>query len=70
MSDDDDFSGVVPRDCAACGQPIPLTRLLYVPNTLYCVGCVDAHGPKVKHDPNELCAKASQSCQNGFAPKD
>jgi hypothetical protein len=70
IDDDDSLAGVQPRDCAACGKAIPLARLAYIPNTLYCVGCVDTHGPKVVHDPNEICAKASQSCQNGFAPKD
>lgn len=70
MNEDDDLSSVVPRDCIACGCAIPLARLAYIPHTRHCVNCVDTHGPRVVHDPNEICAKASQSCQNGFAPKD
>lgn len=68
--EDEDYSNVAPRDCIVCGSSIPLARLAYIPDTQHCVGCVDKHGPKRVHDPNELCAKASTSCQNGFAPKD
>jgi hypothetical protein len=58
------------RNCCVCGEPIAAARLEYLPDTQHCVKCVDAHGPKVVHDPDELCAKPSLSCQNGFAPKD
>lgn len=66
---DEDFSHVVPKDCVACGKPIPLARLDVLPLTAYCVSCTDANSPKVVHDPEVLCAKSSQSSQNGFAPK-
>lgn len=56
------------RDCIACGSPICAERLYFLPRTCYCTNCVDKYGLKVVHDANELCAKASQSCQNGFAP--
>ena len=56
--------------CVVCGDTIPPERLEFMPNTRHCIKCVDEHGPRVHHDPNELCAKASQSCQNGFAPKE
>lgn len=54
--------------CRRCRQPIPPERLEAVPSTEYCVACVDKHGPQVVHDPEVLVAKASVSCQNGFAP--
>lgn len=67
--DDEDYSHVTPKDCAACGQPIPLVRLDILPNTTFCVACTDKNSPKVVHDPEVLCSKASPSGQNGFAPK-
>jgi len=63
-------NGVIPQQCAVCGDDIPLARLEFMPHTKHCVKCADVYGPKVYHDPNALCAKASQSCQNGFAPND
>jgi len=57
-------------NCENCGNEIPEARLEYMPNTRHCVNCADEHGPQIRHDPNEICAKASQSCQNGFAPKE
>jgi len=70
MNDQEDYSHITTKNCTACNNPIPLERLAYIPNTNYCVNCTDTHTPTKTHDPNELCAKASQSCQNGFAPKD
>lgn len=69
FDDDEDLSHIQPRDCAACGKPIPLLRLSILPKTHHCVACTDKYGPKVFHDPEILCAKASPSGQNGFAPK-
>ena len=70
FDDDEDLSHIQPRDCAACGKPIPLLRLSILPKTHHCVACTDKYGPKVVLDPNEICARASQSCQNGFAADD
>lgn len=69
MMDDEDYSHIVPRNCSHCNNPIPLARLDALPDTRYCTNCVDAHGPRVYHDPEVLCAKSSPSGQNGFAPK-
>lgn len=66
----EDYSHVQPKNCIHCKSPIPLARLDALPKTNHCMGCTDAHGPVVIHDPNELCARASQSSQNGFASKD
>lgn len=55
--------------CLACGQEIPAERLEAVPGTVYCVKCVDKHGPKKVWDPEVVCAKASPGGQNGFSPK-
>ena len=58
------------KSCKHCGEVIPSERIEVLPNTEHCIECVDKHGPKKRWDPNEVCAKASQSSQNGFAPKD
>lgn len=55
--------------CEDCHQEIAPERLEYLPNTKYCVKCAVNHPPPTP-DPNILCAKASASCSNGFAPKD
>ena len=64
------YPNVTPRNCIICGSSIPLARLDIIPDTQYCTGCVDRHGPKKVHDPNVICAKASLSGSNGFSPKD
>lgn len=58
------------RLCVVCGARIPQARVDILPNTKHCVKCVDEHGPKKVHDPDEICAKSSLSCQNGFAGDD
>ena len=57
-------------DCLHCGKPIPAERLELLPGTVYCVSCVDKHGPKKTYDPYEVCAQPSLSCQNGFSKAD
>ncbi|MFA5766403.1 MAG: TraR/DksA C4-type zinc finger protein [Candidatus Paceibacterota bacterium] len=57
------------KHCEDCGEIIPAERLEALPNTQYCVKCAVNH-PLPIPDPEILCAKASLSCQNGFAPKD
>jgi len=70
MEDDEDYSHVTPKNCKACGDKIPLARLDALPKTQFCVKCTDGNtAPKV-YDPEVYCAKASQSCSNGFAPSD
>lgn len=61
---------IVVRECLACKRMIDPERLEYLPHTVYCTACSAKNPTPPRHDPNELCAKASQSCQNGFAPKD
>ena len=56
--------------CQHCGEAIPAERLEALPGTIYCVKCVDKHGPKKVYDPYELCAQPSLSCQNGFSRSD
>jgi len=55
--------------CDDCGEIIPKERLEALPHTRYCVKCAVNHPPPTP-DPNVLCAKASVSCQNGFAPNE
>ncbi len=31
------------KNCSDCGNPIPAARLKSVPDTSYCVKCVDKH---------------------------
>ena len=70
MENTEDYSHVVPRNCRVCGNPISLERLDALPTTAFCVQCSTGHAPKVVHDPEVLCLKASISCGNGFASKD
>ena len=67
---EEDLSHVTPRDCAACGRAIPLARLDALPNTRLCIHCGGHQADRVVHDPETLCAKSSQSSQNGFAKSD
>ena len=67
--EEEDLSGVTPRDCQACGEPIALLRLYYYSDSRCCVKCVDKHGPQRVNDPEVLCAKASPSGANGFSSK-
>lgn len=55
--------------CEACGAVIPEKRLKAVPNTKYCVKCVDNFIENTV-DPDEVCAKSSVSGRNGFAASD
>ena len=56
-------------NCKKCGEPIPKERLEVVPNTEHCIKCVDDNGPQKVYNPDEICAKASPSGQNGWSPK-
>lgn len=56
--------------CEVCEKPIPKMRLQALPNTTFCVKCVDKHAPKVVHNPDDICARASDSARNGFAADD
>ena len=56
------------RKCDNCHKDIDHERLEALPNTRHCTDCVDKHGPKRVHDPEELCAKSSPSGQNGWSP--
>jgi RNA polymerase-binding transcription factor DksA len=67
MMDDEDYTHIEPRDCSMCGNPIPLARLDVLPNTKLCTPCGGVQAEKVVHDPNEMCAKASPSGQNGWS---
>lgn len=55
------------RNCDDCGKVIPKERVEALPNVRYCVGCAVDH-PEPPRDPEVVCARASESCQNGFAP--
>ncbi len=61
---------IVIRECLACKKMIDPERLEYLPSTVYCTLCAAKYPSLPRHDPNVLCVKASQSCQNGFAPND
>lgn len=58
------------RDCFYCGVQIPPGRLEVLPDTYKCVKCASSYPEPNRHDPNEICAKASPSGQNGFSAKD
>lgn len=62
------MSEVKDRHCFSCNCVIPPERIEALPDTAYCVRCAGRNPPRVYHDPEIICAKASQSCQNGFAP--
>lgn len=67
--DDVDLTHIKPRNCEACGQLIPAYRIFCVPDTPHCVKCAEEFGPTRVIDPEEVCAKASPSGQNGFSPR-
>jgi len=56
-------------NCRICKGEIPAERLDAIPSTTLCVDCSVGNPPKVVHDPDELCAKASPSGANGWSPK-
>lgn len=56
--------------CEVCGRAIPAVRLELLPDTTFCVKCSAEHAPIRVYDPEEICAKPSLSCANGFAPSD
>lgn len=53
----------------ACGKLIPAERLEVLPDTVWCVTCAAGHPPLLP-SADDVCAKASISCQNGFAPNE
>lgn len=65
--------------CSSCGCLIPAERVEFllenaggksgVPLHMFKLTCVNCSTEGLRHDPNEVCAKASPSGQNGFAPK-
>lgn len=57
-------------NCIICQQPIPTERLEALPNTRLCVSCASKRPEPARFDPNEVCAKASLSARNGFAPNE
>ncbi len=66
VDNEEDYSHITPRDCI-CGAPISIERLDALPRTAWCSSCAKHNPPKTVHDPNEICLRASASCQNGFA---
>lgn len=64
----EDYSHVVPKNCSRCRGPISLDRLDALPNTPFCVRCVDGAAPQIIRSAEALCAKASPSGQNGWSP--
>lgn len=36
------------RICQSCGKEVPKERIDAIPDTVYCVKCVDQHGPRYK----------------------
>lgn len=67
----DDLQARMPsnRDCFYCGVNIPMGRLEVLPETYKCVRCAGRYPEPNRHDPNEICAKASEGGQNGFSRK-
>ncbi len=57
------------RTCFYCGAVIPPGRLEVLPDTFKCVKCAAAYPEPRRHDPNEICARASEGGQNGWSPK-
>ncbi len=56
-------------NCEICDKKIPKERLKALPYTKKCVGCAAKFPDPPWHDPDEVCAKASPSGQNGFSEK-
>lgn len=56
--------------CATCPKEIEPERVEFLPHTRICSICARTRPEPARHDPNEVCAKASLSCSNGFAPND
>jgi RNA polymerase-binding transcription factor DksA len=56
------------QPCSTCTSTIPYERILAITGVRHCVTCA-AKYPPPPPDPNVLCARASESGQNGFAPK-
>ncbi len=56
--------------CRICGSEIPKERLEALPGTTLCVNCAAKNPEPLRHDPNEVCARASGTGRNGFAPND
>ncbi len=54
--------------CITCEKPIPAERLEAFPEAVRCVRCATLHPEPPRFDPNEVCAKASPSGQNGWSP--
>ncbi len=57
--------------CVDCGKAIPKERLKIVPETRQCVGCAGTK-PRIDYykDPEDWCAKSSDTARNGFAKND
>jgi hypothetical protein len=56
--------------CSQCGGGIDPERLEVLPKTTLCTNCARKNPEPPRHDPNVVCAKASGSGRNGFAPND
>lgn len=57
-------------NCSKCGGVIDPERLEALPDTRLCIDCARANPEGLRHDPNEVCARASPSGQNGWSPSD
>ncbi len=55
-------------NCEHCEIKIPVERLEVLPFTTKCVKCAAKYPDEPLHDPNDVCAVASDTGRNGFAP--
>ncbi len=64
-------AAITKRRCIDCGNLIKKGRIEALPKTVQCVDCA-AKSPRevVYLDPDELCAKASETARNGFGKSD
>jgi len=53
--------------CQECNKTIPKERLEVLPHTTMCVRCAAENPEPPRHDPNEVCDRASDVGRNGFA---
>ncbi len=56
------------RKCSTCGVEIPAERIEILPEATRCVKCAAKSPEPSRFDPDEVCAKASPSGQNGWSP--
>lgn len=61
---------ITEKNCVDCGGVIPPERLEAIPETIQCIKCASRKPRIAKIDPNEVCARSSNSARNGWGASD